>query len=392
MKKILPVSKSTIMPVESTNDTILAENYLKQTDQYVTDAFNSLNDTTFTTLAAQRLINIDKNRYADILPYDHTRVTIKSDYFYDPDSNRYVNGEPNQLIQKHESTEQIWSTCWPKIAERDRTNYTLLCHIKGDLEYPSDISIFPVHQSSIRESDYINANHIMVERTAYCIAAQGPKTNTINDFWTMAWQHGTRCIAMVTNLSENNREKCAAYAPGLDPDCHKSTINYGDISVTLRSVKIKNQTIHRTYNIAFKSQSRLIDHYQFVGWGDHQAPQSISDYSDFINTLNNSRQADGSDIIHCSAGVGRTGTVITTLLYLDTYKSQAPSRTVPEPSMPNALMLQPNTVTKLVATINSLRQSRRYLVQSLAQFKFLYQFITQHRLSTQALTNKKTSQ
>ncbi|XP_043347109.1 receptor-type tyrosine-protein phosphatase C isoform X3 [Dermochelys coriacea] len=160
-------------------------------------------------------------------------------------------------------------------------------------------------------SDYINASHIdgFKEPRKY-IAAQGPKDETTDDFWRMIWEQKATIIVMVTRCEENNRNKCAQYWPTTE----NSTATFGDIVVKSNESKICPdyiiQKLHIT-NRKEKTPGRDVTHIQFTSWPDHGVPEDphlLLKLRRRVNALSNF--FSGPVVIHCSAGVGRTGTYI----------------------------------------------------------------------------------
>ncbi|XP_070562395.1 receptor-type tyrosine-protein phosphatase alpha-like [Ptychodera flava] len=160
-------------------------------------------------------------------------------------------------------------------------------------------------------SDYINASFIngYKKKKSY-IATQGPKTTTVNDLWRMIWQERSTSILMATNLKENNKEKCAKYWP----DMGEGEIYYGKISVKNMNEELFADSVIRTFFVKKEGEarSREVKHFHFTVWPDMGVPQYPSSVLSFLQrfkyyTLPNA----GPIIVHCSAGVGRTGTFIT---------------------------------------------------------------------------------
>ncbi|CAM5161581.1 unnamed protein product [Natator depressus] len=160
-------------------------------------------------------------------------------------------------------------------------------------------------------SDYINASHIdgFKEPRKY-IAAQGPKDETTDDFWRMIWEQKATIIVMVTRCEENNRNKCAQYWP----TTANSTATFGDTVVKSNESKICPdyiiQKLHIT-NRKEKTPGRDVTHIQFTSWPDHGVPEDphlLLKLRRRVNALSNF--FSGPVVIHCSAGVGRTGTYI----------------------------------------------------------------------------------
>uniref|UniRef100_A0A3P8PML7 Receptor-type tyrosine-protein phosphatase C n=1 Tax=Astatotilapia calliptera TaxID=8154 RepID=A0A3P8PML7_ASTCA len=159
--------------------------------------------------------------------------------------------------------------------------------------------------------DYINASFVdgFKESKKY-IAAQGPKEETINDFWRMIWEQQSSIIVMVTRCEEGNRVKCAQYWPSPD----RETELYEEFIVKLNSEDhYPDYTIRRLSltNKREKNSEREVTHIQFMSWPDHGVPgephlllklrRRVNAFKNFFS---------GPIVVHCSAGVGRTGTYI----------------------------------------------------------------------------------
>ncbi|XP_043971157.1 protein tyrosine phosphatase receptor type Db isoform X18 [Gambusia affinis] len=157
-------------------------------------------------------------------------------------------------------------------------------------------------------SDYINANYIDGYRrqNAY-IATQGPLPETFGDFWRMVWEQHTANIIMMTKLEEKSRVKCDQYWPT------RGTETYGLIQVTLLdTVELATYSM-RTFAL-YKSGSnekREVRHFQFTAWPDHGVPEHPTPFLAFLRRVKACNPPDaGPMIVHCSAGVGRTGCFI----------------------------------------------------------------------------------
>ncbi|XP_008213917.1 receptor-type tyrosine-protein phosphatase F isoform X1 [Nasonia vitripennis] len=163
-------------------------------------------------------------------------------------------------------------------------------------------------------SDYINANFITGyggKEKAY-IATQGPKPNTIVDFWRMIWQENVQIICMMANLVENDKIKCEQYWPS----AVGKKILYGTILVQFSSEEIHSDYTYRTFKVYCGTlEARTIEHLHYTAWPDHGVPSSPRSIVAFLQQLQ--RHAPFDDranqppiVVHCSAGVGRTGTLI----------------------------------------------------------------------------------
>ncbi|XP_053768990.1 receptor-type tyrosine-protein phosphatase C isoform X2 [Desmodus rotundus] len=160
-------------------------------------------------------------------------------------------------------------------------------------------------------SNYINASYIdgFKEPRKY-IAAQGPRDETVGDFWRMIWEQKATVIVMVTRCEEGNRNKCAEYWPSMGEGARE----YGDILVKISEHKTCPDYIIQKFSITNKKEKtagREVTHIQFTSWPDHGVPEDphlllklrrrVNAFSNFFS---------GPIVVHCSAGVGRTGTYI----------------------------------------------------------------------------------
>ncbi|XP_053515545.1 receptor-type tyrosine-protein phosphatase C isoform X2 [Artibeus jamaicensis] len=160
-------------------------------------------------------------------------------------------------------------------------------------------------------SNYINASYIdgFKEPRKY-IAAQGPRDETVGDFWRMIWEQKATVIVMVTRCEEGNRNKCAEYWPSMGEGARE----YGDVLVRISEHKTCPDYIIQKFSITNKKEKtagREVTHIQFTSWPDHGVPEDphlllklrrrVNAFSNFFS---------GPIVVHCSAGVGRTGTYI----------------------------------------------------------------------------------
>ncbi|XP_060520654.1 receptor-type tyrosine-protein phosphatase delta-like isoform X2 [Cylas formicarius] len=156
-------------------------------------------------------------------------------------------------------------------------------------------------------SDYINANYIDGYRfpKAY-IATQGPKNATVGDFWRMVWQENVKYIIMLANILEGGKKKTEKYWPELNQED-----KYGDITVMLLSSEIHANYDLRKLKIYYENEQRKIDQLHFKAWPDHGVPLYPQCLVPFLQRMLTVPYTFNSPLlVHCSAGVGRTGTVI----------------------------------------------------------------------------------
>ncbi|KAL6261513.1 hypothetical protein P5V15_006601 [Pogonomyrmex californicus] len=155
-------------------------------------------------------------------------------------------------------------------------------------------------------SDYINANYITgYKKDKHYIATQGPKPNTVVDFWRMIWQENVLIICMLTNVVENGKTKCEQYWP----DIGKKK-KYGDIIVLNARHNVFADYCLRTFHVTYGEETRKIEHLHYTAWPDHGVPMYTHSVVTYLKKLLATPPGNGPVVVHCSAGVGRTGTII----------------------------------------------------------------------------------
>eukprot|EP00794_Sanderia_malayensis_P001275 gene1275-1406_t len=157
-------------------------------------------------------------------------------------------------------------------------------------------------------SDYINASYIdgFLKPNSY-VATQGPLPGTFNDFWRMIWELRSSVIVMLTNLQEKNKLKCHKYWPD---DC----IEYGDVIVTMSRKEMYADYVIRTFLLerVDSPETREVKQFHFTVWPDHGVPKYATAILAFRRRVRTYAPPEcGPTIVHCSAGVGRTGTYVT---------------------------------------------------------------------------------
>nr|XP_022309643.1 receptor-type tyrosine-protein phosphatase mu-like isoform X3 [Crassostrea virginica] len=158
-------------------------------------------------------------------------------------------------------------------------------------------------------SEYINASFIEDTKREFAyIATQGPTQNSVNEFWRMVWQQNVSEIVMLTNLMEGKKIKCFQYWP----DCLKTEL-YD--SVTIENVFEKQYAFYitRKFVVSHKqhNMSRDIIQYHYTMWPDHGTPEPLNLAVFHSQVLRTSSDENRTPlVVHCSAGIGRTGTFI----------------------------------------------------------------------------------
>ncbi|XP_073831180.1 protein tyrosine phosphatase non-receptor type corkscrew isoform X2 [Musca autumnalis] len=377
-----------------------------------------------------KLENRNKNRYRNILPYDHTRVKL-NDVDHSISGAEYINanyirlptdGEQNNMNASQESLNAMVSSCPACTAaqiQKNCPNCQLLnktcvqCAVKtATLPYSNCVTCnkktdnLNKHKRSesltnnaligncnglsqpqgqqrsggasgsnggagvaiSRPLNKKNSNDL-TEREMFktYIATQGCLANTITDFWNMIWQENTRVIVMTTKEFERGKNKCAKYWPD-----EGQTKQFGPAKIQCISENSTNDYTLREFLFSWRDQpERRIFHYHFQVWPDHGVPADPGCVLNFLQDVNTKQgqltqagDKPGPICVHCSAGIGRTGTFIVIDMILDQIDR-------------NGL----DTEIDIQRTIQMVRSQRSGLVQTEAQYKFVY-YAVQHYIQT----------
>ncbi|XP_065904635.1 receptor-type tyrosine-protein phosphatase S-like isoform X2 [Dysidea avara] len=247
-----------------------------------------IGESSFSQHNAKISVNRTKNRYINILPYDHSRVPLGIDY-------------------------------------------------------------------SSTGSDYINASFIEgYVRSCEYIATQGPVSSTFGDFWKMIWEKRCSTIVMLTNLKEDDKIKCHQYWPSY------GSIVCGKHKVTLKSVEclaeytIRVFTVEKINGSAHSDDDTLEVHqFHYTVWPDHGVPECGTPLLSFHNRVEKFHKRISTPmVVHCSAGVGRTGTFIVIDTQLQKIKREGN--------------------VDVFNNVRMLRYSRNHMVQTQVQYTFIH--------------------
>ncbi|XP_029010469.1 phosphatidylinositol phosphatase PTPRQ isoform X2 [Betta splendens] len=212
-------------------------------------------------------------------------------------------------------------------------------------------------------SDYINASFV----SGYLcpnefIATQGPLPGTVADFWRMIWETGTRTIAMLTQCYEKGRIRCHKYWP----EDNKPMTVFSDILISKVSEEVLPDWTIRTLKVEKHGHLVLVRHLNYTSWPEHGVPDSSSTLIKFVRAVRAHRHDNTPIVVHCSAGVGRTG-VFMALDHLIQH-------------------VRDHDFVDIYGLVAELRSERMCMVQNLAQYIFL------HQSMLELLNNKGNSQ
>ncbi|KAM5238486.1 tyrosine-protein phosphatase non-receptor type 14 [Ctenodactylus gundi] len=249
----------------------------------------------------------------------------------------------------------------PENAERSR--------VREVVPYEENrVELVPTKENS---TGYINASHIKVVVAGaewHYIATQGPLPHTCHDFWQMVWEQGVNVIAMVTAEEEGGRTKSHRYWPKLGSK--HSSATYGKFKVT---TKFRTDSgCYATTGLKVKhllsGQEKTVWHLQYTDWPDHGCPEDAQGFLSYLEEIQSVRRHTNSMlegtqtrqppiVVHCSAGVGRTGVVILAELMI--------------------YCLEHNEKVEVPGMLRLLREQRMFMIQTIAQYKFVYQVLIQ---------------
>lgn len=209
------------------------------------------------------------------------------------------------------------------------------------------VKLLPVEDEE--GADYINANWMPgFNSKREFIATQGPLPCTKDDFWRMIWEYNCKGIVMLTNCIEKGKNKCDYYWPqDMEP------VVYGDIQVSITKEELTPHWNIRQLSISMGQQQKTLVHLHYHVWPDMDVPSDPATLLQFVRLVRAKLSKRGGPItVHCSAGVGRTGTFIA----LDTLLHQ----------------LDRQDFIDVFGVVYKLRLNRLCMVQTESQYVFLY--------------------
>uniref|UniRef100_K1QHZ8 protein-tyrosine-phosphatase n=1 Tax=Magallana gigas TaxID=29159 RepID=K1QHZ8_MAGGI len=172
---------------------------------------------------------------------------------------------------------------------------------------------------------------------------------TVTDFWRMVWNENVNTIVILTNLEENGVKKCKKYWPSTET-------MYGVIHVKTLSSDSSSCYKVRRFQITLENESREVEQFHFTAWPDKGVPSTVNSILDFRRKMRGKADITNPVVVHCSAGIGRTGTFIA----LDFLINQG----------------QKEGSVDVVSCVTNLRYQRTHLVQTVEQYNYVYGAVT----------------
>ena len=233
------------------------------------------------------------------------------------------------------------------------------------------------HRGTV-EDDYINGSYVYTPRnTRRYIATQGPMENTVDQFWRMVWENvstgrpdAVSTIIMLTRFVEGGFEKCAHYLPQegqvldvpyRDGPTRKRLIvrsmeqeaaPESDCTVTTLTLFTRN-----AYDEADKSLQYQVKHLLYNGWRDMSVPDSTETFLNLFQLFHRYHTSNASPVVHCTAGVGRTGAFIALDYLFSRVLEMSASEIANDP---------------VFETVDELRNWRTLMVCRVSQLEYIY--------------------
>ncbi|XP_039739530.1 receptor-type tyrosine-protein phosphatase V-like [Pteropus medius] len=236
-----------------------------------------------------------------------------------------------------------------------------------EAEHPANASknryphVLPYDHSRVRlaqlqgdpHSDYVNASFVPgYTHPQEFIATQGPLKKTLGDFWRLVWEQQVRIIVMLTVGMENGRVLCEHYWPA-----DSTPVTYGHITVHLLAEEPEDEWTQREFQLqhTVQPQRRRVKQLQFTTWADHSVPEgpgSLLAFADLVREQARATQGPGPILVHCSAGVGRSGTFVALVRLLQ--------------------QLEEEQAVDVFNAVCALRLHRPLMIQTPSQYIFLH--------------------
>ncbi|VDK59912.1 unnamed protein product [Anisakis simplex] len=216
-------------------------------------------------------------------------------------------------------------------------------------------------QGRSKENDYIHANWVILPSSRKYICTQGPLEETAEDFWLMVFKENVTAIIMLCDICENGEPKCAEYYPS----SVGKTLTFGDIKIkNIQKEKPVDTIICYTFSVEMSNETHKLTHYKWGDWPDRVAPATAVPIVELILRLK-SKQPTGPYVVHCSAGIGRTGTYCAIEYAID------------------KITMEGNL--SIVDVIKEIRRQRLHSVQTTLQYLYLHVTLIEYLATTKVI-------
>ncbi|EUB61468.1 Tyrosine-protein phosphatase non-receptor type 11 [Echinococcus granulosus] len=315
-------------------------------------------------MEGRRPCNLAKNRYKNILPFDATRVILR-------------DADPNVPGSDYINANYISNPAFLLEGLQPSTTLT------KDEKKSKETEINKDREEEENEGNGENARarsrrgRVFFSSRPQYIATQGVLPGTIVDMWRMIWQERSSIVVMLTKENERGRNKCEKYWPTEVEGSLLLPVPLGTLKVTpmsernlishvIRELKISLHQRLTREGRAGETEREEDDSFtvfllQFLAWPDHGTPSEPSEFLDLlfnISSYQENMETMGPMIVHCSSGIGRTGTLIVTDMLLGCIREGGL-----------------HTDIDIARTVQAVREQRSGMVQTEAQYRFIYKAV-----------------
>lgn len=236
--------------------------------------------------------------------------------------------------------------------------------VQGHNRY-SDIVPYTDTAVVLGDGGYVNASFVSRRQDlGQVIATQGPLPTTRERFWQMVWEQNATTVIMISALNEAGKAKCDQYFPSAVP------LRVGPFTLVTEEERqeFPNMTLRWIRVEREGEEARTVQHYQSTAWPDHGSPDLDEEWPalmHLLDTIQQEREQSNTVVVHCSAGIGRTGTIIALHELVSSLHAQLARGSS-------------NVRVSVFATVRRLREERWGMVQNRDQYSFIYKFLSRY--------------
>ncbi|KAL3879811.1 hypothetical protein ACJMK2_032093 [Sinanodonta woodiana] len=350
--KRMPSKMPTLPSSSSKNDdTLLYENSTFKDDntQEINETRNKVNENKHKPISKQKKTIVMDDTETYNMARAMSKGNIPVSKFWDYVQEKFMDEKKNsEEFNNLPLGFQLPTTVALRPENRKKNRYKQLYAYKLH-----DINRVVLEPLAEDDNDYINASFIDgFLRPKMYIASQGTTKYNINDFWRMVWQYGVEKIVMLTGLVEGGKHKCELYWPVVEGQASR----FGGVTVKLIDTDSFPDCVIRTLEMSVNKQSKQLTHFHYTAWSDKGVPETASSIIQFWNKVN-AVPTKQAIVVHCSAGIGQTGTYIA----LDYLVRQG----------------KVEGHVNVSACVSSLRRQRVNMVQTKEQYCFLHKTLAE---------------